>query len=80
MKSTDLPQMTPTQRRMLALLSDGKVHSKEEMHKCLCDELGRIENISPHVTHLRQQLRTVNRDLVCEHGGGYRLVAHIMSH
>lgn len=57
---------TPTQRRMLALLSDGMPHSRHELHACLEDNLGAITNIRDHISKLRGKLRPRGETIVCE--------------
>ncbi len=55
---------TPTQAAMLKVLSDGKSHTKEELHACLPDELGDKKNIRPHLTAIRKKLRPAGQDIV----------------
>lgn len=65
------------QAKMLALLADGLPHSRKELHACLVDELGAIENIRPHITHLRKLVRTLDMDILCvfvKRRTAYRLV------
>lgn len=65
--------MTPTQQRMLSLLSDGKAHSAEELHACLEDELSALSNVRAHVSNTRSILRSAGLTIVCERGC-YRLM------
>lgn len=46
-------------KRMLLLLSDGLEHTRKELHACLDDELGGEENIYPHITNIRHELRKI---------------------
>lgn len=57
---------TPTQRRILNLLSDGMPHTRKEIHKCLDDELAALSAIKWHIMHLRTALRRHGQDIVCE--------------
>lgn len=59
-------KVTPTQQRILDLLSDGMRHSREEVFTCLNDELQKLENIQVHLCHLRKVLRPKGQDIVCE--------------
>ena len=59
-------QLTPTQRRMLALLADGKPHCRQALHALLWDEHGRLSNIQPHLSHLRKFLRPHRQEIICE--------------
>lgn len=48
---------TPTHKRLLAVLSDGMPHTKEELWKCIDDELSDLEtNLPNHITNLRRNL------------------------
>lgn len=70
-------KLTPTQRRMLALLSDGLPHTRRELHGCLHDDLGPLSNVQPHVTALRKILAPTGRLVICELSGGricYRII------
>lgn len=44
-----LDQLTVIQRKMLRILSDGEPHSREELHKCLQDELASLRAIQHHL-------------------------------
>jgi hypothetical protein len=68
---------TPTQRKLMRLLSDGQHHHVSALHACLVDELGDLSNVWAHVTRLRKILRPTGRDIVCESradGAYYRLL------
>lgn len=60
---------TPTQRRILALLSDGMPHSKDELRKCLDDDLSDNHNIAMHICFLRRKLNPIGEDIVAQHVG-----------
>ena len=70
-----MPDWTPTQARMLKVLSDGMPHRYEELRACLDDELAR--NVKTHIGHIRKKLRPIGQDIVCEYRG--RLGAMILS-
>jgi hypothetical protein len=50
---------------MLAVLSDGMAHTKAELHSCLPDELGSLDNVKVHVTNIRKKLRLKGEDILC---------------
>ena len=56
-------QFTPTQRKIMDVLSDGEMHSITQLHGCLPDELGSVENVQPHLTAIRKYIRTVGQDI-----------------
>lgn len=60
-------RFTPTESRLLSLLSDGLPHSKKELHACLYDSLGILNNIQAHISHLRSKIRPKGEDIVCEY-------------
>lgn len=63
---------TPTEQRIIQLLNDGLLHSREEIHTCLDDELSDISAIRPHITHIRNKLRPFGEDIMCRrHNGSY---------
>lgn len=68
---------TPTQRRILEVLSDGMWHHREELKKCLYDELSRLKAVRDHISNMRKVLRPLGNDIICELANrriGYRLV------
>lgn len=48
---------TATQLKILELLMDGKLHTREEIHSCLPDDLGAKTNIHSHITTVRNKIR-----------------------
>lgn len=56
---------TPTQARIVKLLSDGEPHRREELRALLPDDLGGFENLKPHLTAIRKHLRPRGEDIVC---------------
>jgi len=70
-------KLTPTQRRMLDLLSDGKPHKKAELKNLLSDELSKVNTIQYHISLLRSHVRERGQEIVCDLNGlsvRYRLV------
>lgn len=61
----DPSKFTPVQLKMLEVLSDGRPHTKEELHACLADELGPLRNICAHITGIRKQLQRRGEDIEC---------------
>ena len=61
-----MPSFTPTQSRILRVLSDGRRHSRKEIHGCLVDELGELSNIQAHLSNIRKKLRPIGEDIICE--------------
>ncbi len=57
---------TPTQQKMLDLLSDGMPHSREEMFACLWDEESRYVAIHPHISLIRKLLPP-GEAIICEY-------------
>ena len=64
---------TPTHKRILALLGDGKPHTLKELHGCLWDEMSEEATVRFHLTGLRKKLRLSGEDVVCQmiEGTGY---------
>lgn len=59
-----MAKFTPTEVKILAVLSDGMPHTREELHGCLMDELGDLSNVKVHITYLRRKLRPMGQDIV----------------
>lgn len=71
--------LTPTQQRMLTLLSDEKPHNRFALQKCLRDELGSVQGIKMHLSMLRKKLQPHRYQIQCEILAGesyYRLVQY----
>lgn len=58
-------KFTPTQLKILAVLSDGLDHKPEELLACLWDTDGKVSNVQPHITALRKLLNPQGQDIVC---------------
>ena len=58
-------QLTPTQVRMAAILSDGMVHTHAELFACLEDDLSQKSACRKHITRIRQYLRPKGETIVC---------------
>ena len=68
---------TPTQLKMLSILSDGMPHTRQELHSCLPDELGPLSNIRIHIHNIRKSLRSKGEDIVCETTGRALFYRHV---
>lgn len=63
---SEILRLTPTQRRMLAVLKDGKPHLSNELHACLYDELAdKKHGIRTHIYSLRKAVREQSREILC---------------
>lgn len=56
---------TKTQLKILLILSDGKPHTRQEIHAALPDELGALTNIKRHISDIRKVLRKQGQDIIC---------------
>jgi hypothetical protein len=56
-------KLTPTQQRMIDVLGDGKLHTRQELHTCLCDRLGSLNNIREHLNLLRKKLQPAGMEV-----------------
>lgn len=82
----DQSGLTPIRRKMLRILSDGGIHSRQELHGCLEDELAQLASIKHHIELLRKFLRPKGLLIVCVLPGGdkgtiphYQMVRHLTS-
>ena len=65
---------TPTQRRMLALLADGKPHTRRELHALLEDDLSGRTAVKRQICEARKIARALGGEIVCERVTLYRHV------
>ena len=65
--------MTDICSKMLNVLSDGKPHTPEDLHKCLADDMGEINNICRHITTLKRDLVDYGRTVLQVGRNGARL-------
>jgi hypothetical protein len=56
---------TPTEARIFEILSDGLPHRREDLHKCLPDELSALSALRPHLTRMRDKLQPKGFDILC---------------
>lgn len=77
MLSIDETRFRPTELEMLRLLSDGKPHHRDELHKKCC---GPSESrvVAVHVSRIRKQVRRVGQDIVCTLVGGRIHYQHVI--
>jgi hypothetical protein len=73
-----MSEWTPTQARMLKVLSDGMPHHRDELKACLHDELGSVSNIKAHLTAIRARLRRSGQDIVCQFHNGRYYYRHVV--
>lgn len=72
-----MPEFTPTQRCMYEVLADGLPHTREELRRCLPDDLGARSNLWYHISRMRDVLEPHGLDVLCVIGNrpiSYRLV------
>lgn len=72
--------LTPTERRLLAVLQDGEAHDRRSLIDCLYDDdQGTVANVTKQVSMLRQKLPSGHL-ILCEfhcHVLHYRLVLKV---
>ncbi len=59
---------TPVQIKMMAVLADGRPHPIAELHACLADELGPMDNVYAHITGIRKKINRFGDDVVNRNG------------
>jgi hypothetical protein len=60
------PTLTPIQRKMLVVFSDGMPHTKTDLAKCLNDDLACETAVNYHLGCMRKVLRMLGEDIICE--------------
>lgn len=56
---------TPTESRILAVLADGRPHSRAEILACLDDELAMPTAIFFHISNIRKKLAPFGQTVLC---------------
>lgn len=59
-------KLSPTQRKLWDVLSDGKLHSSEELLKYMPDELMNKNCLRTHITYLRYKLKSAKLMINCQ--------------
>ncbi len=59
-------QFTPTEERILKVLADGDRHWYDKLLPCLEDPMSNRNNLQQHIYNLRQKLRKIKHDIICE--------------
>jgi len=56
---------TKTQQAIMDVLRDGQDHEPEDLIACMDQGGTTKDNLSPHLTAMRKQLRLYGRDIIC---------------
>lgn len=56
---------TPTQHRLMAVLSDGRPHRPAELLASLGDGLATLQNLRDHISRLRKRVAAAGLEVVC---------------
>jgi hypothetical protein len=70
-------KFTPTQQRLLKVLSDGMPHKREELMACLADGLSNPVTVNNHLADIRKFLRLIGQDIICEFIHRQRQYRHV---
>lgn len=65
-------ELTPTQQKIIDLLSDGLKHSREELHNLINPNAGN-KNVQVHISYLRKILQARGEDIAGEVGFGLKI-------
>ena len=57
--------LSPTEQRIMNLLSDGLPHTKKEIASCLTYQKNCEDNIKPHLHHLRKKIGIKGEAILC---------------
>lgn len=64
METQQLKPLTVTQKKILKVLSDGLPHTKQELHRCLPDEMSGVSALWKHVCLARKHVRLKGKDIL----------------
>jgi hypothetical protein len=68
---------TPSQQRLIDVLSDGLPHDREELRQALGDDQLTNKNLSDHIILLRRVVRPRGEEIVCELWDGSPHYRHV---
>ena len=68
---------TPTQRRMLELLADGRPHTRAELHRLLWDEQSSLGAVRRQLCEARKVVRAQGGEIICQLVNGYICYRHL---
>lgn len=68
---------TPTEARLLAVLADGQPHKRDELFRCLGDELAKPTAVNVHFSQMRRRLHAKGQDVLCRSHGHYLTYQHV---
>lgn len=77
--SVDTMKATPTQQRILERLSDGRAHSRKELHSLLWDDRSNEMTVAFHISMIRKLLWPLGEDIVSRRVGGVSYYIHMRS-
>lgn len=61
----DPEKLTPIEKKILRVLSDGGLHPRQELMDCLGDPLSTKFNLHVHLSNLRKKLLPLNQTVCC---------------
>lgn len=70
-------RFTPTQQRILDILSDGMPHHRSELHRCLNDDMSSTKVLRGHIYLLREKLLKRGENILCEYFKGSFMYRHV---
>ena len=56
---------TPTQQRILEMLSDGLYHRQDQLLRCLNDDMTDKSTLNVHLSNLRKILASTGERIIC---------------
>ena len=62
-----MAEFSPTQTKILMVLSDGLPHRFEELRACLPDDMSGITALRMALSRIREKLRPRGEDIICQH-------------
>lgn len=74
--TTEEVRFTPIQQKMLAILSDGQPHTKEELHS-VCHPESRVSLVRQHVAMIRKKLTQKGETILCEYSNKGYFYRHV---
>ena len=75
-----MPEFTKTERKIIAMLADGRRHRVDEMEESVLTN-GEYENkrvaLQMHISNIRKLLRPIGQDIICQLHSGKKHYIHV---
>ena len=65
-KRNNMPEFTIIELKIITELSDGLPHKRKDLMQLLRVKEGNPSNLNTHISRIRQKIRPLGQDIICE--------------